>query len=573
MTDPLGRGRRAFASQAWADARELLAAADSSDPSGGPGALDTDDVERLAVATYLAGDQAAAVDLWTRAHHEWLERSDVGRAVRCGFWLSFALVNAGELSRGGGWADRAQRLLDDHGLGGPDHGYLRYCRALRTLFEGDAGSARHEFAEAVATGSRHGDRELVALAQVGLGWCLLSAGDVTDALVMFDESMVAVTNREVSPIVVGDLCCTVIFACQQVLDVRRVEEWTAALSAWCATQPQLVLYRGQCLIHRAELMLLHGVWDEAVDEAQRACSRLARPTPQPALGAARYVRGELHRLRGEHDAAEAAYREANEWGHQPQPGLALLRLAQGRTEVAAAMIRRVLGEAHESIGRVPLLAACVDIALVAGDLGGARDAAGELQSFAAAWRSPLLAAQAAHASGRVVLAEGDALAAVAALRRSWECWRTLDAPYEGARSRVDLGRACRALGDEDGARLELEAARATFVQLGAAPDVACVDDLAGPVVPPLARPVSASTSASAPSGSATPALTPRELEVLALVATGRTNRVIAGDLAISEKTVASHVSSILSKLGLTSRSAATAYAYEHDLATRAGSTG
>jgi DNA-binding CsgD family transcriptional regulator len=567
MTDPLGRGRRAFAEQAWADARDMLAAADvmatpdAGDAPGASGGLEPDDVERLAIATYLSGDQTAAVELWARAHRTWLDRGEVGRAVRCCFWLAFALLNAGELSRGGGWTDRAQRLLDDHGVGGPDHGYLRYCRALRTVFEGDAAAAHHDFAEAVATGSRHGDRELVALAQVGVGWCLLAEGDIADGVVLFDESMVAVTNREVSPIVVGDLCCTVITGCQQVLDLRRAEEWTRALSAWCASHPQLVLYRGNCLIHRAELMLLHGAWVEAVDEAAQACDRLAHPTPQRPLGAARYLQGELHRLRGDHEAADLAYREANELGHQPQPGMALVRVEQGRMDIAVAMMRRVLGEADTIPARAPLLAPYVEIALASGDVAGARAAADELQGLAATWRSPFLAAQAAYVSGTVLLAEGDALAAVATLRRSWDTWCDLDAPYEAARSRVALGQACQALGDDDGARLELDAARATFVALGAVPDIARVDGLVG-TSERVAAPASAGSSS-------TSGLTRRELEVLALVATGRSNRAIAHDLVISEKTVANHVSSILNKLGLPSRSAATAYAYEHDLASGA----
>lgn len=565
MTDPLGRGRRAFAEQAWADARDMLAAADviaRPVAGGAPGALEPEDIERLAVATYLTGDQAAAVELWTRAHRAWLDRGEVGRAVRCGFWLAFALLNAGELSRGGGWADRAQRLLDDHGVGGPDHGYLRYCRALRTVYEGDAAAAHHDFAEAVATGSRHGDRELVALAQVGVGWCLLAEGDIADGVVLFDESMVAVTNREVSPIVVGDLCCTVITGCQQVLDLRRAEEWTRALSAWCASHPQLVLYRGNCLIHRAELMLLHGAWVDALDEAAQACDRLAHPTPQRALGAARYLQGELHRLRGDHEAADLAFRESNQWGHQPQPGMALVRVGQGRTDVAVAMMRRVLGEADTIHARARLLAPYVEIALASGDVAGARAASDELQGLAASWRSPFLTAQAAYVSGTVLLAEGDALAAVAALRRSWESWCDLDAPYEAARTRIALGQACQALGDDDGARLELDAARATFVALGAVPDIARVDGLVGPSER-VAAPASAGSSS-------TSGLTRRELEVLALVATGRSNRAIANDLVISEKTVANHVSSILNKLGLPSRSAATAYAYEHDLASGTG---
>ena len=309
-----------------------------------------------------------------------------------------------------------------------------------------------------------------------------------------------------------------------------------------------MLYRGQCLIHRAELMLLRGAWADALDELRRALDRLAQPTSQRAAGAAHYLRAELDRLRGAFRDAEAGYRQANRWGHPPYPGLALLRLAQGRVAAASAAIRRVLDEAEDAPARARVLAAGAEIVLAAGDVAAARAAAAELSGVAAGWGAPLLHAQAAHAAGAVLLAEGDARAAVAALRRAWTGWRELEAPYDAARARVLLGLACRALGDEDGAALELDAARAAFERLGAAPDLARAEQL------------SRNAPRPAPGG-----LTARELEVLALVAGGRTNRAIAAELVISEKTVATHVSSILAKLGLPSRSAATAYAYQHRL--------
>ena len=214
------------------------------------------------------------------------------------------------------------------------HGYVCYCASLLLAFKGDVEAAHAGFAEATKIGDRFGDPQLIALGRVGEGRCLIYLGEIVEGMALLDEAMVAITAHEVSPAAVGDLYCTVIEGCQEVFDARRAQEWTAALSRWCDSQPELVLYRGQCLVHRAELMLFGGAWADAVAEVQRACDRLARPTSQPALGAAHYVRAELHRLRGEFAEAEVAYRKANQWGRQPQPGLAQLRLAQGRVDEA-----------------------------------------------------------------------------------------------------------------------------------------------------------------------------------------------------------------------------------------------
>jgi DNA-binding CsgD family transcriptional regulator len=295
-------------------------------------------------------------------------------------------------------------------------------------------------------------------------------------------------------------------------------------------------------------MQLRGAWPDAMDEVQRACERLSTPSRQPALGMAIYQQGELHRLRGEFAKAEEAYRQASQWGHSPQPGLAQLRLAQGRVDAAAAAIRRTADEAQDRLSRARVLAAYVEIVLAAGDVDASRAAADELSQIAADLGAPLLQAVAAHALGAVRLAEGDARAALDALRDACQAWRRLEAPYEGARSRILVGLARQQLGDDDTATMELEAARHAFQQLGAAPDLTRVDALirkrrVGDV-----------------SG-----LSPREVEVLRLVASGKTNQAIAAALFLSEKTVARHVSNIFTKLGLSSRSAATAYAYEHGL--------
>lgn len=541
MTSARDRGRDALDRQAWASAYRHLREADGKTP------LNPDDLEGLAVATYLTGRHEQSVGVWERAHDAHLTDGDTSGAVRCAIWVAFALINRGELARGGGWVARARRLLGDSD-GDEDsaqRGYVCYLAALRTAFEGDIAGGHAGFVEAAATGERLGDPELAALARVGVARCLMYLGDIATGLAMLDEVMVAIGAQEVSPTAVGDLYCTAIDGCHELFDVRRIQEWTAAFDRWCATQPELVLYRGQCLLHRAELMLLHGEWPEAEVETGRALDRLARPVGHPAQGAAQYLRAELHRLRGKTVAAARDYRRANEHGHRPHPGLALLRLAQGHVDDAAAAIRRALAEATEPVARAPLLGASVEILIAAGDLDAAQAAADELAALAQQWSSPLLRAESNRGAGAVLLAADRPGEALAQLRRAADGWRELDAPYELARVGVLIASACRRLGDEDGAEMELATACATFARLGA--NLAAAGDLA-----PTRRRGSGGLSA-------------RELEVLSLVATGQTNRAIAAALIISERTVDSHVSSIFTKLGLSSRAAATAYAYEHDL--------
>jgi hypothetical protein len=224
------------------------------------------------------------------------------------------LLNNGQLARGGGWVDRAQRLLDKRKLKCVEHGYLGYAAALRSVFSGDVEVARAGFSQAARIGERFRNPEITTLARIGEGRCLVYLGEVAKGVALLDEAMVAVGAGEVSPIATGDAYCTVIEGCQETFDVRRAYEWTAALSQWCESQPELVLYRGQCLLHRAELMLLRGGWTDALDEAERACGRLADGVGHPALGAASYLRGELHRLRGELTEAEHSYRTANDVG-------------------------------------------------------------------------------------------------------------------------------------------------------------------------------------------------------------------------------------------------------------------
>ena len=460
----LNGGRASFVRQAWGDAYAQLSAADKDAP------LELDDLERLAVAAYMVGRNEESTDIWARAHHECVRLGDLARAARCALRLGTELLSMGEVARGGGWLARARRMIEEGDLNGVERGWLLVPAAIQ-CFDEDPTTAHANFGQAVEIGARFGDPDLVTLARSGQGWALIRLGQVAAGVRLLDEAIVAVTAGEVSPFVSGGVYCVAIDACQEIFDLRRAREWATALTRWCESQPDLVPYRGQCLAYRAEIMRLHGDWPDAMEEAQRAHGWLSG---HPAVGMVFYQQGELHRLRGEFAEAEEAYRQANQWGHSPQPGLAELRLAQGDVAAAAAAIRRVMDEAQDRAARSKVLAAYVEIGLAVDDVGAARAAADELSRIAADLMAPLLQAIAAGATGAVLLAEGDARAACDTLRRAWTAWREIDAPYEAARVRVLVGLACRALGDEDTAEMELDAARLVFEQLGAAPALARV---------------------------------------------------------------------------------------------------
>lgn len=374
-------------------------------------------------------------------------------------------------------------------------------------------------------------------------------GEVRRGVAMLDEAMVAVTTGDVAPVVAGIVYCAVIIACRDVFDWGRAREWTVALSRWCADQQDLKPYRGQCLVHRSEIMQLRGEWSDAIVEIAQACEHLTEPPGDPVLGMAYYQQGELLRLRGQFSRAEQAYRKAGESGHAVQPGLALLRLAQGRFRDAEAAIRRVVGEIEDDrVQRSRVLAAFVEIVLSAGDVAAARSVIDELHQLGHDLDAPYLRAVAESARGAVMIADGDARAACAVLRRAWKTWQKLDAPYEAARVRLLMAQAFAEMADHDTASMELDAARRVFEQLGAAPALARVAEMSG-----------------MPKHDTAGWLTPREVEVLRVVATGATNREVADRLIISEKTVARHVSNIFAKLGVASRAAATAYAFQHEL--------
>jgi DNA-binding NarL/FixJ family response regulator len=526
---------------AWRAAHHLLS------EQAREGTLDGVGIERLATVTQLMGDELGSFDLWERAHRAHLADGDVPGAVRSAFWLCFGLMNRGERGRANGWLQRGQRLLDSDTPGCVEDGYLQHQVGLRCALGGDPARALAAFRAAVEIAARFDDRQLAALACVGEGRCLIYLGAVSEGLARLDEAMVAASSGELSPVAVGDTYCTVIEACHEVFDIDRTREWTAALSRWCDSRPDLVLHRRACLVHRAELMLLGGDWEEAGTELGTACDQPEHPGAL-ILAQAWYLRGELARLCGAGAEAEVAYGRSDRLGRPPQPGRSLLRLAQARPGASFRMIRRALSEAEPRLARAPLLAPAVEIALAADEAGPAQDWAAELEATAQEVGSAYLRASADAVRGALLIREGDARAALRRLRRAWTGWQALRVPYEDARVRVLMALGCRTLGDDDSSTMELEAARATFHRLGA------VDDLAGlagfdepPPVP-------------SPHG-----LSGRELEVLHLVAEGLANRAIARELAVADKTVASHVSHIFTKLGVANRAAATAFAYRHGI--------
>lgn len=539
MTGALEAGRAAITERRWAEAYERLAVADSSQR------LAPADLETLATAAFLRGESAAAVDALTRAHEASVAADDLEGAARTAAWLALYQIELGDLSRNFEWVPKGVRLAS--GIAEPSAvtGLVRLPPAIAQLASGDPAGAVARFCDIGVIAERFQDRDLAALATFGEGMCLLEVGEDAAGFARFDEAVSAVGRGEVSPVGAGIILCTVVGNAHAGFDLARVIRWTNALDDWCRDQPELVAYSGQRHALRAALLLLQGAWDEASAAAELAMSRFRAGDYRAAFGAP-YHSGEVQRLRGAFHSAADSYRRAGETAWESQPGLALLHLAEGKVALARDEIRRSAAAA-DPYTRRHLLPAVVEIEAATGDAAAARRALGELRELgASAAEPPMLAAVAALAEAQVRAAEGDAHGALEAARTAAAAWGELGVPYEVARSRVLAGRALLELGEPEPARAEFDAARGVFLDLGADPALAELARLNG-------------------DRRGAGGLTARELEVLRLVSTGLTNRGIGERLSLSEKTVARHLSNIFAKLGLSTRAAATAYAYENGL--------
>ncbi len=538
IVNALERGRECYTRREWGSAYDAFLRADKA--SG----LQADDLERLATAAYLTGRDVEFQRILERLHRVHVDAGASRRAARCAFWLGLTLLFRGETGQSHAWTARGVRLIQDDDC--VERGYLILPAASEQLEEGQVEAGHDAAVEAVAIGERFGDADLTAAARHLQGRALIRTGEILAGLKHLDEAMLPVVAGELSPIMTGLLYCSVIDSCREVYALGRAREWTSAFSRVCEAQPEMVAFSGICLVHRAEILQFQGAWSDALIEAARACER-ARHADRKPPGAALYRQAEIHRLCGAFGRAEDAYRAASELGYEPQPGLALLRLAQGRADAASAAIRRLMGVTGDQLRRARLLPAYLEIMLAIGELESARSARDELRNLAQAFDTDVLRAVAAQADGALALADGSPQAALTPLRAAFELWERLNAPYEAARVRVLMGLACRALGDEDAAALEHQVAQSVFERLGAQPDLARLDA----PIPTSPQPAHR--------------LTARELDVLRLIASGRTNKEIADALCLSERTIDRHVSNILCKLDVPSRAAATAYACNHKL--------
>jgi len=532
----LDTARAAAADRRWADAYERLAGIDATDGLG------ASDLDLLGTVALLRGEPQASVDVLTRAYEAHLAGGDTAGAARSAGWLALYLIELGDFTRSVAWAARAMRLVNAVAEPGALAGFVQLAPAVAQLGSGNPSEARQKFEEVLAIAELYGDRELAAITMIGLGKSLIEVDAIAEGFACYDALMGSVASGELEPVPEGVVTCAVISDAVMAFDLERATRWMNVLDRWCRDQPEVITFSGQRHALQAGLMLIRGAWAEASTAAELALSRF-RAGDYRAVYGAPYQHAELARLRGAFHSAEESYRRAGESGWEPQPGLALLHLAVGRVQAAQDEIRRSVA-GSDPFTRRYLLPAVVEIELAAGDVEAARRAVDELHATSPT-RTPMLAATITSAEARVLLADGDASAALGAAREAVGAWHGLGATYEAARSRVAAGRALLELGDRDAALTEFTRARDIFAGLGAEPALTELDGLMG--------------------DRRAGGLTPREMEVLRLVSTGLTNRAIGVRLSLSEKTVARHLSNIFGKLGLSTRAAATAYAYENGL--------
>ena len=473
LDDSAAQGRDAAARGAWQEAYELLAPAARS--------LGGEDLEALANAAFWTGKLDEAIEFREQAHAAFLRDGDNKRAAMLAVVISRDYLMKFDMAVAKGWFAKAQRLLEAEEES-EANGYLAVGQAMDAMFTGDLDASGEHAERAAEVGKRFGDRNLEAMARVILGRIAVLRGEVDEGLALLDEATASAVSGELEPWTTGFIYCATITSSSGIGDYRRASEWTQAANRWC-DRSQIKGFPGACRVHRASIMRLQGDWPTAEEQAVQACEELGAFDPY-TTGAGFYEIGEIRRRRGDFAAAEEAYRQAKEWGRDPQPGLALLRLAQGKTDAAAAAMKRTLGNTDDPIGRIRRLPAQVEISLATGDLRGARTAAEELDELVDRFkvgnaRSPAFEATTCLAWGQIRLAEQDWEDAIARFERAVETWRSVGAPYEVAEAQLHLGLALRRAGQEHEARDELIAARAVFERLGAALDVERIAELLG----------------------------------------------------------------------------------------------
>jgi DNA-binding NarL/FixJ family response regulator len=548
----LEQARRAASDRRWPEAYQRLSELDRRH------ALAVEDLELLATSAFLLGRRAECRQARMRAYHLHLHSGDLRRAARCAARIGLEQLDLGEVAQAAGclpvslsgcsaWAAQAEALVARE-EDGPERGYVLIPLAYEQLaIHADPVVAALTAEDAVDHGRRSGDRDLLALALAVQGRAMVRSCRVPRGLALLDEAVTTGLDGGVSPPVAGLVLTSVVDAGDEVLEIGRCHEWTLALARWCERQDGIVAFRGRSLAHQAASARRRGRWTEAIDLAGRACAPPLAEIDPAAAAAARYERGDVLRLRGDLAGAAAAYRQTGEL-LGPRPGPARLRLAEGDAAGARAWLERALGEAWGRLDRARLLPALVEALLAAGDRPAAAEAARELEQIADDHGTAALEATARQARAAVLIADGASSAALIAARAACRVWRHLGLPHEEAQARLLVAASSRMLGDEASATLELEAASEALARLGARPDL----DRTRTMLDRTGHP-------------ATSGLTRREAEVLRLLATGLTNRTIAQHLHVTPRTVDTHVSSILTKLGVSTRTAATAFAHRHGL--------
>ena len=536
LTTTLDRARVAYAQRLWGQAREAYLAARASAP------LSAEDMAALADAAWWEGAIDESLSACEEAYRLFLHGDDPQPrpAAMLAIDIGFSWYLRGEEAMGSGWISRAQRLLEGE-EDCAEHGYLQSLAIDDALGAGHFDLAVEAATAVGAIGARHGDETLSSYALVGRGIALIKLGRVRDGLASLDEAMLPVVAGRVRPTWAGNIYCQLMSVCQELADLRRAQQWTDATARWCEGFSNAVMFLGVCRVHRAQLLQVHGDWSSAEEEIAQVCRDLATMNVE-AVGLAFYELGEVRRMRGDLPGAAAAYAQAHEHGKEPQPGLALVWVAEGNPSAALEALAACEARTNDPLAKTRLWEALVEAAIAARNPPTAEVAARALDQAATTYASPGLLAAAAQSRGRVCLANGDTAEAIDALRSACQRWQDVEAPYRVAQTRLALAAALERSGDEHGASLERDAAATGLARLGV-------------VAPtPAGRPV------ALPDG-----ITRREAEVLALVAQGLTNREVAEALVLSERTVARHLANLYTKIGVTSRTAATTYAHHHGL--------